>query len=171
MSTRIFSCSARIGSPRASESSTRIAERASWPGSCDDHGVDHAAQQTTAGERRQIVGDEDDPRLPARVGDRLGNAGRSRADVVDANQIRMIRQQPRHDGFADVILIPSLSGIERVEARIFQAHHLIETEDPLGVIAERLRPGDQPILPERGLTKRPIRVAAVRPAATLSMPT
>ena len=67
------------------------------------HRVDCAAQQAAPGDGRQIMGDEDEARLPSRVGDSLRDSPGSSAGVVHADQISMIGEQPRGEGFADVI--------------------------------------------------------------------
>ena len=74
----------------------------------------------------------------------LATPGRPGADVVDPDQIRMIGEQPRREDFADIILIASLNRAQHAELRIFQADHLVEAEDALRVVAQRLRARDDP---------------------------
>ena len=75
-----------------------------------DDGVHHAAEQALAGDVAEIMPDEGDCRFPTRVGDRFGDSGGARAHVVDANQIRMIGNQPHHERFALTVMIVSLNG-------------------------------------------------------------
>ncbi len=66
------------------------------------------AQQAAPRDRRQIVGDEYDIRLAARVGERLDDARRPGADIVEADQIGMIGEEPRGEGLVRLILIAAL---------------------------------------------------------------
>src|ERR1700734_1466174 len=88
------------------------------------------------------MADEGYGRLPARVGNRLGDPGGARANIIDADQIRMTGNQPLHEGFILAVMIAALNRAQNAEVRILQTHHLVEAENPLRVVAQRLRPGD-----------------------------
>ena len=75
----------------------------------------------------------------------------------------MIGEQPRHESFADVVPIACLDRAQDGEVRVLEAHHLIEAEDALSMVAQRLRSGDDSDLacrrPDEAADQRPGRPA------------
>ena len=69
------------------------------PGVLRDGRIDHTVQEQLARHDSHVVPDENHLLLTPGVDQRLGNAGRSGADIIKTGNVRMIAKQPHHEVF------------------------------------------------------------------------
>jgi hypothetical protein len=108
-----------------------------------DDRVDRAADEMAAREGRQLMGDEDDiPRPPGIVegGDDAAVAG---ADIVHADDVRVLLQQPFCQRLDARVVVAPLADRQEGEVGKIAADHLLEADLPFDMIADRDRAGDQ----------------------------
>ena len=102
----------------------------------DDH-IDGAVNQGAAGMIREFMGDIGDLLLPPGVFQRGHDAARSRADIVDADEIGMVGKHFRRDFFDPLPVIARFQNRQNGEMRKLMQHHLLKAKAPLNVVPER----------------------------------
>ena len=64
-----------------------------------DDRIDHTLQKQLARHDSHVMPDENYLLFAPGFDERLGNAGRSGANIIEAGNVRMIAQQPHHEVF------------------------------------------------------------------------
>ena len=99
MSIRIFSCSLRIGSPPRKCQQYADGGARLMPGVLRDDRIHHTLQEQLARQNRDVVPDEYQLARTPGFDERLGNARRSGAYIVETDHVGMVVQQPHHEVF------------------------------------------------------------------------